>query len=351
MNPSQVKKVLEKIGYTSTDWTHYQRRNQIQCRCFLAPLKDDKGRFFHENADDNNFSRGIDIDPTENDAVTNCFACEESGSLSYILKKAYDISGDPKFKKASKICGRVNISTARNRVEKIFENEKELGESEDEDFEDTYDESELDIFERAIHPYILNERNFSVETAKNFELHYDEELKRVLIPVRNKSDNLVGLVGRSIYNEKQREKIKDDMSNKPDYMTRKYIVKYYNYLNFKKSKFLFGINHIEQNPDQVIVVEGCLDVMRLYEYNLPCAVGVFGSSISNEQAQKILELNVPVYLLLDPDTSGERGKEDAIEKIGSQQKVFDAQLPKGSDPDDCSKSQINDVLNDAKLVV
>jgi DNA primase len=351
MDSSSIKNALKEIGYTSTDWDYYDRKNQIQCKCFFANLRDEHDNFFHDDGDDDNFSRGIDVDPSENDAITNCFACNKSGSLSYLLKEAYEISGDPKFKKASELCGQVNINTVKNRKERIFENEKMLGEDEDEDYEETYDDSELDIFKKAIHSYILDERGFDIDIAKKFELHFDDKLKRVLIPVRNKYDNLVGLVGRSIYSEEEREKIRENMKNKPDYLVRKYTKRYYNYLNFSKSNFLFGANLIPDNPDRIIVVEGCTDVMRLHQYGLQSSVGVFGSNISDNQSKKLLNIGEPVYLLLDPDNSGKRGKSEAINKMGQQIKVYDAQLPQGKDPDDCSKSTINNVLNDARLVV
>lgn len=107
---------------------------------------------------------------------------------------------------------------------------------------------------------------------------------------------------------------------------------------FKKSRVLFGLHHSRgriAKEQQVIVVEGQIDCLRLIDEGFNYTVAGQGTAFGEEHVKELIHFGVKkVYLALDADRAGQ----EAAVKIGQffQKKgieVLVVSLPQGEDPD------------------
>lgn len=104
-------------------------------------------------------------------------------------------------------------------------------------------------------------------------------------------------------------------------------------------RLLFNDCNVETN--KVCIVEGIWDVIRLRSFNIP-AVAVFGSSISNYQANELIRKYEEVRLFFDGDKAGRNALEKAQEILHPFVKVgiifFENQ-----DPDSSKQEQVMEI--------
>jgi DNA primase len=132
------------------------------------------------------------------------------------------------------------------------------------------------------------------DSQKYFNIGFDLETERIIIPIRDELGNLVGIKGRL-------NKDKDIKGNK------------YNYLYpCPKSALLFGLfenyqNIIEKN--KLIIVESEKSVIKLHGYGFNNVVALSGKILSDIQCEKIMRLGIKdIILCLDNDVKEEEIK-------------------------------------------
>lgn len=112
---------------------------------------------------------------------------------------------------------------------------------------------------------------------------------------------------------------------------------------FSKSKTLYNLNLLKklkktQNIKQVIIVEGYMDTISLYQAGFKNVVASMGTSLTQEQARLIKRYTDTVLISYDGDSAGQnadlRGLE-ILKNAGLNVKVVP--LPDGLDPDDVIK--------------
>lgn len=137
-------------------------------------------------------------------------------------------------------------------------------------------------------------------SAKDPERVYDTFRNRLLFPVRNDAGQTVGFGGRLIEDE-----VFKDADGKD--------VKAPKYLNspesavFKKSELLFGWHENQEqisNLGQVIVVEGYMDVVGLYDQGVGHAVACMGVALTEKHVEKISEKAQDIVVCFDGDNAG-----------------------------------------------
>ena len=264
--------------------------------CPLAPWTHPKGT-------DNNPSMSVSISD-DDVSLVNCWSCKFTGTIADLVKRL-NLYLDGKLEKLVDFVDAaerkdpvaqiekfqaslfddipVNLSKSGKKSEKnkgIIPNTKQI----------VRDEHELDYFNVGI-PSYANERGFDDAICKDFEFGWDKRRNRLTVPVRNMDGKLIGLMGRALSD-----------SIHP---------KWWAYWNFPKGDYLFNENRIDRDKT-LILTEGMFDVMRLFLYGLESPVGIFGSRVTRNQAEKIISLNMPVCLFFDGDASGKLG----IEKAG-----------------------------------
>ncbi len=171
---------------------------------------------------------------------------------------------------------------------------------------------------------------------------YDKFRHRVIFPIRDGRGRMAGFGGRIL---------------NPDDIPK--------FLNspqtpvFDKSALLYGLEHARtpiRALDQVVIVEGYLDVIALHQAGFTNTVSPMGTALTEHQLRLLKRLTQRFILALDPDAAGDkatlRGLQLARETLDRQaEPVFDARgllahetrlqadirvttLPEGKDPDD-----------------
>ncbi len=148
------------------------------------------------------------------------------------------------------------------------------------------------------------ERGFKPETLDAFDVGLCEEKYkpmsgRVVVPIYDENYSYVGCVGRSIV---------------PD-MNPKWL----HSSGFKKN-VLYGLNIAHkyiQEKQSVVLVEGQGDVWRMHEAGCKNCVGIFGSSINDEQLLLLEQSGaMNLIILTDSDDAGNKAHLQIMKKCG-----------------------------------
>ena len=167
------------------------------------------------------------------------------------------------------------------------------------------------------------------ETERNGEKRYYDFLGgRLIIPVFDSYGKVVAFCGRIIEDRKDVGKYVN---------TKETIV-------FTKGKTLFNLNNLkriknEEGIDGVIVVEGHMDVISLYQAGIKNVVASMGTALTKDQARIIKRYSDKVFISYDGDFAGRKAAIRGLEILrdeGLEVKVVS--LPDGLDPDDVVKN-------------
>jgi DNA primase len=112
---------------------------------------------------------------------------------------------------------------------------------------------------------------------------------------------------------------------------------------YNKSKILYGLHETKQNirnKKSVIVVEGYLDFLQLYQSGIKNIVAISGTAFTNQHALQIKRFCEKVYLAYDGDSAGISAAIRAgyvLMRAGLSPQII--QIPNGLDPDDWVKKE------------
>ncbi len=179
--------------------------------------------------------------------------------------------------------------------------------------------------------------------------YYDRFRGRLIIPIRDYDGNVVGFSGRVL----------DD--SQPKYMNSPQTPL------FDKGSILFGVDQAKREirlKDQVVIVEGYMDVMMAHQEGRKNVVASMGTALTSKQFRVLNRLSKRFILALDADAAGqqaiERGIEVAWESLDrhrlpvrsrgrrpESEYHLDAELrvlvvPEGKDPDDIIRDDVSE---------
>ncbi|NPV90272.1 MAG: DNA primase [Firmicutes bacterium] len=150
--------------------------------------------------------------------------------------------------------------------------------------------------------------------------YYDRFRGRLMFPIKNYSDQVVGFGARSLDGEDPK------------------------YLNSPESKFfekgshLYGLGAARRSigtADQVVVVEGYLDALSAHQFGVTNVVATMGTALTNAQLQLLLRYAAEVVLAFDNDEAGRNAAVRSASLIrGSGGRVKIASLAGCKDPDE-----------------
>jgi len=170
---------------------------------------------------------------------------------------------------------------------------------------------------------------------------YDRFRNRLIIPIRDNRGRVIGFGARALA---------------PDQMPK--------YLNspqtalFDKSATLYGLDLARKNireADQVVIVEGYMDVIQAHQRGATNVVAQMGTALTEEQLRRIAGLANKIVLALDADTAGNAATVRSLSVARQMlpkttratstsrgieleahllQDIYIAPLPVGKDPDD-----------------
>ena len=145
----------------------------------------------------------------------------------------------------------------------------------------TFEENILDKYKEYANVRFLKD-NISIEAQHFFGIRYDVESQGIVIPIRNQLGQLMGIKIRFNYDVEDGE------------------LKYCYLIPCLMSQTLYGYsqnyNHLVGNT--VYVLESEKSVMQCYSYGIRNCVALGSGSISNKQAQMLLELNPQKIIFL-----------------------------------------------------
>ena len=161
--------------------------------------------------------------------------------------------------------------------------------------------------------------------SKNGKL-IDALAGRLIFPIINAMDEVVGFGGREL--------VKTDFAKYKN--TKETML-------FNKRNTLYNINLLKklkrsQQISEVIIVEGYMDTISLYQAGFQNVVASMGTSLTKEQAKLIKRYTQNVLISYDGDFAGQNADLRGLEILkdeGLTVKVVP--MPEGQDPDDVAK--------------
>jgi DNA primase len=191
---------------------------------------------------------------------------------------------------------------------------------------------------------------------------YDKFRHRIIFPIRDGRGRMAGFGGRVL-----------DPDDIPKFLNSPQTPV------FDKSALLYGLERARtpiRALDQVVIVEGYLDVIALHQAGFTNTVSPMGTALTEHQLRLLKRLTQRIILALDPDAAGDkatlRGLQIARQVMDREtEPIFDAHglmthetrlqadirittLPPGKDPDDVVRNDPAEwqrIMDSAKPVV
>lgn len=175
-----------------------------------------------------------------------------------------------------------------------------------------------------------NEENFS---------YYDRFRNRIMFPLKNAQGRIVGYSGRTYTGQEPK------YLNSPETPI------------FQKRKLLYNLDKARKSIrklDEIVLLEGFMDVIKSNTAGLKNVVATMGTQLSDEHITFIRKLTSNITLMFDGDFAGSEATLKTGQNLLQQGlNVFVIQLPSGMDPDEYIGKYGNDaftafVKNDKK---
>ncbi len=158
---------------------------------------------------------------------------------------------------------------------------------------------------------------------------YDKFRARVMFPIHDRRGRVIAFGGRVLE--------KDDGPK---------------YLNspetplFHKGRELYGLWQVRQAHSkipQLVVVEGYMDVVSLFQYGVDTAVATLGTATTPDHAELLFRNAPDVYFCFDGDRAGRsaawRALESVLPRMKDGRQALFLFLPEGEDPDTIVRSE------------
>ncbi|MGS2723994.1 DNA primase [Porticoccus sp. GXU_MW_L64] len=151
---------------------------------------------------------------------------------------------------------------------------------------------------------------------------YDRFRNRIMFPIRDTRGRTIAFGGRVLGDDKPK------YLNSPETPV------------FHKGRELYGLYEANQSPgelDNVVVVEGYMDVVALAQFGIDNAVATLGTAVTGPHLEKLFRYTPEVVFCFDGDRAGRKAAHRALENSlpmmedgRSARFLF---LPDGEDPD------------------
>ena len=166
--------------------------------------------------------------------------------------------------------------------------------------------------------------------SKNDKGHvYDKFRDRVMFPILDRRGRTIAFGGRVL-----------DPEDAPKYLNSPETPL------FHKGRELYGLWQVRQansKIERLIVVEGYMDVIALFQHGITQAVATLGTATTPDHAELLFRNAPDVYFCFDGDAAGRRAASRAMESVLPRMKdgrqAFFLFLPDGEDPDTLVRSE------------
>ncbi|MGV8841684.1 MAG: DNA primase [Pseudomonas sp.] len=174
-----------------------------------------------------------------------------------------------------------------------------------------------------------------IENADNPEKikRYDRFRDRVIFPIRDSRGRVIAFGGRVLGDDKPK------YLNSPETPV------------FHKGQELYGLFEARKstrNLDEIMVVEGYMDVIALAQQGLRNAVATLGTATSEEHLKRLFRVVPSVLFCFDGDQAGRkaawRALESTLPSLQDGRRARFLFLPEGEDPDTLVRSEGTDAF-------
>jgi DNA primase len=162
--------------------------------------------------------------------------------------------------------------------------------------------------------------------------HYDRFRDRIMFPIRDARGRTIGFGGRALGD------------GEPKYLNSPETVL------FHKGRELYGLYEARQalrQIDQLVVVEGYMDVVALSRHGIDFSIATLGTATTSDHLDLIFRLTDNVIFSFDGDRAGKaaawRALENALPQVREGRQIRFVFLPEKHDPD----SYVNEYGSDA----
>ena len=282
-----------------------------------------------------------------------CFVCGAAGNVFNFVKDYEKISY---YEAVEKVADKADIAVSIDTNYKKNDNNKFSDQYEIYDISNKFYQNNLNTSLGKIARSYLEKRNISEDVIKKFQIGLslnDNNLTKLLLKKGFDNDILVksGIAVKrdnnvyDIYRDRIMFPLWDINGKTIGFSGRIYEgndqSKYINTMEtdiFKKGSLLYNYDNARESvlkQDEIIIVEGFMDVIRLYTIGIYNVVATMGTAITNEQVNLIRKLTKNVLLMFDGDSAGAKATGSFIEV--SKDIDFDikiVRLEEDLDPDD-----------------
>jgi DNA primase len=283
-----------------------------------------------------------------------CFGCQTGGNVISFVQKH---EGKSFVETVEWLAGRLNIALPNQDARESADRKRVTNLEDLNRFAVEYYHREL-LTERASAParQYLKNRGVQPETLRSFQLGYaksgrrelvkiatdkgftiqqlidvglikdedhgpqDRFWNRILFPIQNERGIPVGFGGRALSEDHQ-----------PKYLNSPATVLY------DKSNILYNLDKARQSvykQQRVLLVEGYMDVLMLYQSGVENVVASSGTSLSEDHARLLKRFAPEVVIVYDGDASGFQAAQRGLHRLLAEDlRVRIALLPAGEDPD------------------
>ena len=181
------------------------------------------------------------------------------------------------------------------------------------------------FYEELLKKYTEEDINLTGLYYKNdkTEKYIDRFNSRIIFPVNNISGDTIALGGRIIRESKLAKYI-----NSPE-------TEFY-----KKGNMIYNLDkakNLRSETDEVLIVEGYMDVVSVYASGIKNIISNSGTAITERQISLIWKFFSNPIICLDGDESGQKAALRIAEKlfplINEKDKIYFSIMPDGKDPD------------------
>ena len=152
--------------------------------------------------------------------------------------------------------------------------------------------------------------------------HYDRFRDRIMFPIRDTRGRTIGFGGRALGD------------GEPKYLNSPETVL------FHKGRELYGLYEARQalrQIDQLVVVEGYMDVVALSRHGIDFSIATLGTATTSDHLDRIFRLTDNVVFSFDGDRAGRaaawRALENALPQVREGRQIRFVFLPEKHDPD------------------
>ena len=220
--------------------------------------------------------------------IMNCFCCGKSGTVINLIMHIEDC----------------NVMEAFSIADKYGYKESDK-EREVKKYTPTMTEIELEKYTIFFNKAILK-RGLSIKTLKEWEVGYDIENRSHIFTIRDENKKLIGVGAKPLKERYSR---------------------YIFYKGTRKGQTLYGLYKCNLGKP-VIVVEGFMDALKLWELGVRNVVALMGNQATDKQIELLAQNFNKVYTALDNDEKGRWGTRSLIRKLRGKVKIFILEYPK-----------------------